>query len=410
MSKHVFHIPTIAHTRLNGDYFICAHTRNMFNFIEGMTERGHEVKVYGHEGESDTLKCSAYIPTLTEKEFIQTYNNPLQLDENGNRSFFEFSCTEDYAWLIHSTKAAYEIQQRINPGEFLLCFYGRCHKPIADSMPLGVNVVEPAVGYLGTFAPNKVYTSSAWMHFQRGRAYNNLEHWSRIPEEQRDRYPYDPVTMVSFETPEYQDFVIHPGFRPDEFEIAERKKDYYLCMSRITDNKGIQEAIELARAKGKQLIVAGPGDFKERLGMPVPSGVEHIGTVFGEKKKQLLSEAAAFLGMSRTMETFQFTAVEAMLSGTPPIVRPLGGPVETVVHGVTGFHARNYAQARQRLDELDTIDPHTCRQYAIDNFSVDVAMDKFEVYFDGLLASQENADHEWYETPDLDESVLHKVN
>lgn len=402
----------IAHTRLKEDYFICAHTRNIFNFVEAATERGHNTYVYGHEGEAETVKCTEYVPTITQKEFEQTYKDPLALDANGNRSFFKFSCTQDYAWQLHNTRAAYEIQSRVKPDDFLLCFYGRCHQTIANSIAEAIHIVEPSVGYMGTFAKNKVYASSAWMHFQRGRNFANYEHWAQIPEAQRAQYPFDPSRMVHWESPEPQDSVIHPGFRPDDFEVSDNKQGYYLCLSRITPNKGIQEAIELARAKGKRLLVAGPGDFKEELGMSVPAGVELVGTVFGNAKKKLLSEAEAFIAMSRSMETFQFTAIEAMLSGTVPIVRPLGGPKETVIHGLTGFHARNYAQAAQRLDEIDKIDPQLMRQYAIDNFSMDVTMQKYEAYFEGLLHHVRNFEQDgnlWYNTPGLDESVLHRV-
>ena len=407
MPQKTFHIPLIAHTLPNKDYFFCAHTQKTYNMSNWLTERGHDVRVYGHEDGAKTINCTEYIPTITAREFEQSYGDPLE----GNK-LLEFSCTQDYAWKLHTLKTSFEMQERVKEDHFILCFYGRCHKAIADAIShVPCHIVEPSVGYMGTFAKYRVFESSAWMHFQRGRMWNRLENWARLSDEEKELSPYDPTTMVHFESPEPQDAVIHSGFDPDNFEISENRGDYYLCVSRVVPNKGIEEAVELSRAKGKKLIVAGPGDFEKELRMPVPSHVECVGRVDIPTRKKLMAEAEAVIAMSRCIETYGFTPIEAMLSGTVPIVRPLGGHKETVINGVTGFHARNYAGALDCLDRLDEIDPETCRKYAIDNFGKDVTMKKYDAYFESLLHHIRNVEasgNVYYETPDfLDESCLY---
>ena len=53
---------------------------------------------------------------------------------------------------------------------------------------------------------------------------------------------------------------------------------------------------------------------------------------------ELLSRWHVLLYHSPVTETFGRVVVEAMAAGCVPLVDPRGGPAETVLHGVTGFH------------------------------------------------------------------------
>ena len=397
--QHVFHIPLIAHTKPTDDFEICAHTKKTINMTNWLTERGHITRVYGHEIGAETLNCTEFIPTITEKEFKQSYQDPL-----ANNEPLRFSCTKDYAWMLHNLRGSFELQERAKAGDFVLCFYGKCHQGIAESAAhKGVHIVEPSVGYMGTFAKYRVYESSAWMHFQRGRMQERFDRYDELSEEEKQEVVFDPQMMVSYQTAMEQDIVINSGFDIEKFKIAESHKGYYLCLSRIVLGKGIEMAVELSKEMGKKLIVAGPGDFQRDLGFVPPSHVEVRNAVVGEEKAKLLSEAEAVLCMSDQIETYQFVPIEAMLSGRPPIVRPLGGPRETVIDCLTGFHARNKPDALDALKRIDDINPEVCRQYAINNFGKERVMDQYEAYFASLVHHIKNVEENgdiFYDRPD----------
>ncbi len=136
--------------------------------------------------------------------------------------------------------------------------------------------------------------------------------------------------------------VIYPPLEVESF-INEsknvKKKDYFLIVSRLVGNKGLEEAAKAAKKEGFKLKIsgskAGLSGISERLIKLGGNKVEFLGRVDDERLVKLYAEAIGFIALARD-EDFGITPVEAMASGTPVIAFNGGGFKESVVDGVTG--------------------------------------------------------------------------
>jgi glycosyltransferase involved in cell wall biosynthesis len=60
--------------------------------------------------------------------------------------------------------------------------------------------------------------------------------------------------------------------------------------------------------------------------------------------------------------------LEAMACGTPVVAYERGAAAEVVVHGKTGFIARNFSELLAGIGAVADIDPDNCRQHVARNF------------------------------------------
>jgi glycosyltransferase involved in cell wall biosynthesis len=127
-----------------------------------------------------------------------------------------------------------------------------------------------------------------------------------------------------------------PHYLPAE-AFAERsaaaKGGYALVASRLSEEKGIDTAIEAAALAGVPLRVAGEGPaaaelaaLARRSGAPV----EFPGRLGRERLAELLAGAAMVVMPSRYHEFAPYSALEAMAAGLPVLASRLGGLPELV--------------------------------------------------------------------------------
>ena len=305
-----------------------------------MTEAGHTVYHYGHE-RSDVV-CTEHIAVSDDKS-MAAYADWKNKSYNGN--------LYDKCNKVFTSRAISEITKRFKRRDFILCWYGLGHKRIADKFPDSITV-EPSIGTFNSFAPFRVFESYALMHNIYGA--QNVK-------------------------PKSYDAVI-PGFLdPGEFTYRSKKEDWFLYLGRVEPLKGIDVALDIARRTGCKLKVAGQG----RIGK-VPPNVDVVGYADAAMKADLLSRAAALIVPSLYCEPFGYTAIEAAISGTPVICPDWGGFTETVLHGLTGYRCRNMDQFDWAVRNIQNIKPETCRQWALDNYTVEQARARYEEYFKQL--------------------------
>jgi glycosyltransferase involved in cell wall biosynthesis len=151
-------------------------------------------------------------------------------------------------------------------------------------------------------------------------------------------------------------------------------------LSRIESIKGVHNAIAIARASHRRLLIAG-NKVDSAEGMQYwesavapwigRDGIEYVGPVDDEAKNALLGQAAAMVVPIEWEEPFGIVFTEALACGTPVISTHRGSLPEIIREGVTGFLIDSTESGVEAVNRLDTLDRAACRQDALDRFSLD---------------------------------------
>lgn len=153
--------------------------------------------------------------------------------------------------------------------------------------------------------------------------------------------------------------------------------DYLVVVGRATPEKGIAEAIEVARASSIPLRIAAKAlDPAERsyvdtyVRPALGHGVEFLGEVGPDERDPLLAGALATLMLGAWPEPFGLVAIESLATGTPVIARRAGALPEIVEHGVDGFLVDDLSEARLAVTLAADLDRERIRERAIARFDV----------------------------------------
>ena len=356
-----FHCLGLAHTATNHLFLSCAFTQKVLKFCKMMHELGHEIIHYGNEG-SDVL-CSEHVQMLTKRELEDAYGA-----EHWNNmnifAYMEDTPAQQASHTQFNQRTIEAVRQRAQPNDFLLCFFGLKHQPIAAGlMDTPLITVEPGIGYPRAFTTFRVFESYARMHHEKG--FEGSEH-----------------------RPDWTDAVIPNYFDLDDFEYREQKDDFLLYIGRLIPLKGVQIAVELAKATKTRLKVAGFGNI-EHIPGDLNEFVEVIGHVHREQRRELYAGAKAVLMPTYYLEPFGGVNVEAQLSGTPVITTDWGVFPETVKHGVTGYRCRFFDQFVWAVENIHNIKPADCRAWA-EQYSLERVALMYHEYFESLKRHIEN--------------------
>ena len=169
---------------------------------------------------------------------------------------------------------------------------------------------------------------------------------------------------------------VHHGLPEDLYTAREQRGEYLAFLGRISPEKGLGPAIEIAKKAGKLLRVAAkvdPADqeyfeneIKHRL---AESHVEFIGEIGEQEKNEFLGNASALLFPIDWPEPFGLVMIEAMACGTPVIAFRRGSVPEILEDGVTGFLVDDVDEAAERVKRIARLSRSQCRAVFEDRFS-----------------------------------------
>ncbi len=165
---------------------------------------------------------------------------------------------------------------------------------------------------------------------------------------------------------------IHHGLPRDAFTFRDAGGgDYLAFLGRMSPEKGVERAIEIARRSEVPLKIAAriyPEEqdyFKTRIAPMLRDAgplAEFVGEVGGEQKNALLGRAMALLFPIEWAEPFGLVMIEALACGTPVIAWPRGSVAEIVTHGVTGYIVDTVADAVLAVARIPELARSACRQ------------------------------------------------
>ena len=191
---------------------------------------------------------------------------------------------------------------------------------------------------------------------------------------------------------------IHHGIDINEFHFQTAPEDYLLFFGRIHPDKGAKEAIEIARACDKKLIMAGiiqdSAYFNDYIRPFIDdSGVVYLGSVGPEKRNKLLGKALALLHPINFNEPFGLSVIEAMACGTPVIAKNRGSMSELIQDNKNGFLVSGTHEAIGAVERIRDIDREFCRRTVMDHFTIDCMVRKYIRVYEQIIETTKREDH-----------------
>ena len=169
--------------------------------------------------------------------------------------------------------------------------------------------------------------------------------------------------------------VIHHGLDLSTVSVGEGHGGYACFVGRMCPDKGLMEAVAVAREAGIPLKIAAKmqakdeQDFYREIVKPALGPQEEfLGELSDPEKYELMGGAVALINPIQWPEPFGLVMIESLATGTPVVATPMGAAPEIIKHGKTGFLGEvcdlaGYVDAAARLSRAD------CRQSVDEYFS-----------------------------------------
>jgi len=181
----------------------------------------------------------------------------------------------------------------------------------------------------------------------------------------------EPLSWVN-----WQETIYH-GLPEDLYTLNPEQGKYLAFLGRISPEKRLDRAIQIAKRVGIELKIAAKVDsvnldyfndvIKPLLRDPL---IEYIGEIGEGEKEDFLGNAYALLFPIDWPEPFGLVMIEAMACGTPVIAYSAGSVPEIIEDGVTGFLVSGIEEAVKAVDRIPSLSRKQCRQVFEKRFSV----------------------------------------
>ena len=190
---------------------------------------------------------------------------------------------------------------------------------------------------------------------------------------------------------------VYNGIDLSHFTLREESGQYLAFLGRVSPEKGLADAILIARAVNLPLRIAAKIDPVDREyfdrsiePMLASPGIEYVGEIDEAQKNEFLGYASAYLFPIRWPEPFGITMVESMACGTPVIALAHGAVPEVVVQGHTGFVCQSLPEMVEAVHSVGRISRRACRAHVERQFTVAKMAAAYEAIY-GRVVSEHNA-------------------
>lgn len=191
--------------------------------------------------------------------------------------------------------------------------------------------------------------------------------------------------------------VIYNGVDLASIPFSERpaERPSLLFAGRISPEKGVEDALEIAERANLPLALAGDiydhRYYEQRIAPRLDrlgEQARYLGPVTRDELHRLMGEARAILCPVHWEEPFGLVACEAQAVGTPVIAYRRGGLAEVVADGETGYLVApdDIAAAVAAVQQVATLDRRACRNRVERFFSLATMLDAYEAFYTETLA------------------------
>jgi glycosyltransferase involved in cell wall biosynthesis len=185
---------------------------------------------------------------------------------------------------------------------------------------------------------------------------------------------------------------VYHGLPLDLYTFNRTGGNYLVFVGRVSPEKRIDRAIEIAKEAGIMIRIAAKIDKVDRdyyeskiaplLDHPL---VDFIGEVGEKEKEELLGNALGLLYPIDWPEPFGLAMIEAMACGTPVVAYNCGSVPEVVDEGLTGFVVNSHREAVAAVKKLSQLDRKICRSVFEKRFSAKRMVDDYLAIYESMI-------------------------
>jgi glycosyltransferase involved in cell wall biosynthesis len=193
---------------------------------------------------------------------------------------------------------------------------------------------------------------------------------------------------------------VYHGLPLDLFKFRPNAGKYLAFLGRVSPEKGVHRAVEIARRLDLPLKVAAKVDDKDRhfyeqqvKPLFAQPKVEFIGEIGEDQKGDFLGNAAALLFPIDWPEPFGLVMIEAMACGTPVVAFRRGAVPEVMRDGVSGYVVDSVDGAVAATARAVELPRKRCRAYFEGRFSAPRMANDYLAVYERLLGAEAAPPH-----------------
>lgn len=190
---------------------------------------------------------------------------------------------------------------------------------------------------------------------------------------------------------------IHHGLPADLHHPSYEPGEYFAFLGRISPEKRVDRAIEIAKRTGVPLKIAAKistadeeyfrSEIAHLLDHPL---VEFLGEIGEHEKGDFLRGAKALLFPIDWPEPFGLVMIEALACGTPVVAFSHGSVPEVLRHGVSGFLVKDMDEAVAAAARVEELDRRACRAEFDARFTAQRMAEDYERLYARLLRERQS--------------------
>jgi len=209
---------------------------------------------------------------------------------------------------------------------------------------------------------------------------------------------------------------VYHGLPLDLYRPRFAPGEYFAFIGRISPEKRVDRAIEVAKRLGVPLKIAAKVDAVDRkyyeteieplLDHPL---IEYVGEIGEAQKSDFLGRARALLFLIDWPEPFGLAMIEAMACGTPVVSFSGGSVPEVVDPGVTGYVVNDMAEAMRAASIIHELDRRRCRWQFERRFSSGRMAREYTDLYSTLIKARASNMAALLQAPNNDASPVRRV-
>lgn len=334
------------------------------SIAEGLQNSNHTVTFFGPEGTkldvSAVETCSLHPIAKTQSELDEFLSSP--------------DLFENYRPSLYDTYVAKQILQRAAKKEFdcVIFHHFESALPVASLFP-----TVPIIYILHDFI-DEHRRQAMELHSSPN------QHFISISNSQRRDAPDLNYAAT-----------IYNGIDTELFTTDGEPEDYLMISGRVTPDKGVKEAVQIALQTGKRLLISGslskPDSwyFDAHIKPFLNNKILFLGMLEREQLVKYYQKAAGLLVPIQWQEPFGLGMAEANACGTPVIAFNRGSVPELVKDKQTGFIVNNSAEMIMAIEKLPSIKRKDCREHAVANFSIEKMVKNYDTVLREIIGKKQ---------------------